>query len=165
MQLTRSIKRSDKIDGFVVAVGRRWVLLAVLDDLIILNGFVAVRCDDVARVQRRGGPESFVGRALASGGQWPPAPTEVELDAPAGLLQTAAAKWPLLTLHFELDDPTVCYVGRPVGFTKRSVEWRDISPEADWSTDVAKRPLSQLTRVEFGGRYEEALAAVGGEAP
>ena len=65
VRLHRTIRRSDDIEGFVVGVGDKWVLLALLDDLLILNGYVGVRLDDVEKVQRRGGPDSMVGRSLA----------------------------------------------------------------------------------------------------
>lgn len=98
-------------------------------------------------------------------GEWPPTTPEVVLDDTAGLVRTAALAWPLVTLHFELDNPDVCYLGRPAGFTARSVRWRDISPQAEWDDEVALRQLARVTRVDFGGRYEDALAIVGGPAP
>lgn len=166
VRLHRSIRRSDDIEGFVVGVGDKWVLLALLDDLLILNGYVAVRLDDVEKVRRRGGPDSMVGRALASRGQWPPVRADVRLDGKTTeLLQSAAEQWPVVTLHLEHEDPTDCFVGRPVDYTTRSVDWLDISPEAEWCDNVVKHPLSQVTRVDFGGLYEEALVAVGGPPP
>ncbi len=60
VRVERSIRRSDKINGFVMGIGRKWVVLAVRHHLIILDGYVAVRLDDISRVNLLGGPESFV---------------------------------------------------------------------------------------------------------
>src|SRR5687768_3957557 len=54
VRLSRSIRRTDPLDGFVVALGQTWVLLAVLDHNIYLNGFAALRVADVKKVKRRG---------------------------------------------------------------------------------------------------------------
>src|SRR3954471_5735753 len=50
--LSRSIRRGDTLDGFVVGIGKEWVLLANLDPNIYLNGFVAIRICDVSKVKR-----------------------------------------------------------------------------------------------------------------
>jgi hypothetical protein len=47
----------DLIDGYVVAVGAEWVLLAALDDAIVLDGHIALRLNDVRRVGRRSSGE------------------------------------------------------------------------------------------------------------
>lgn len=166
VRIARStLRRSNKVEGFVVAVGKVWVLLAVLDPNVDLDGYAALRLDDVSKVERRGGPDTFVGRALAARGQWPPVTVDVNLDDVADLLRTASDVAPLVTVHIEEDDPTVCYVGRPVRYSKRSVHMLDITPEAVWEKEPTEWPFVMLTRVEFGGRYEDALALVGGPPP
>lgn len=165
LRISRTIRRSDKIDGFVVGVGQAWVLLAVLDPNIYLNGYTALRLGDVSKVKRRGGPVTFVGRALAARGEWPPVAVDVDLDSVADLVRTGSNVAPLVTLHVEEDDPDVCYVGRPVRFTNRSVRLLEITPQAEWRDRPTKWSLADVTRVDFGGRYEEALALIGGAPP
>ena len=162
VRLSRSIRRSDKLDGFVVGLGQGWVLLAVLDHNIYLNGFAAVRVADVKKVNRRGGPDSFVGKALTARGEWPPTGANVDLDDLAELVRSAAEVAPLVTLHLEAEDPTVCFIGRPVRLTSRSVHLVQITPEAEWDNEPTKWQFTDVTRVDFGGRYEEALSLVGG---
>jgi hypothetical protein len=165
VRVSRAIRRSDKIDGFVVGIGQGWVLLAELDHSIDLNGFQALRLKDLAKVEVRGGPETFAGRALAARCQWPPVGAEVDLDSLTGLIRSAAEAAPLVALFIEEEDPGVCFVGRPVGFTSRSVHLLEISAQAEWNQEPSKWRLVQVTRVEFGSRYEEALALVGGAPP
>lgn len=71
----------DLIDGYVVAVGAGWLLLAALDDAIVLDGHIALRLNDVRRVGRRSNGE-MAKQALALREQWPPSapPVEVDLD-------------------------------------------------------------------------------------
>jgi hypothetical protein len=165
VRVSRSIRRSDKLDGFVVGLGQAWVLLAVLDHSIYLNGYAALRLGDVSRVALRGGPDSFVGRALAARGEWPPVSVDVDLGSVAELVRTAAEVATLVTLHIEEDDPTVCFIGRPVRFTSRSVRLLEITPQAEWEDRPNKWAFADVTRVDFGGRYEEALALIGGAPP
>jgi hypothetical protein len=165
LRLSRSIRGSDKVDGFVVGLGQAWVLVAVLDPNMYLNGFAALRLADVKRVERRGGPDSFAGKALAARGEWPPHGADVNLDDLAELIRSAAAVAPLVTLHIEAADPDVCFIGRPVGFTRRWVHLLQISPEAEWDVEPARWEFTEVTRVDFGGRYEEALSRVGGPPP
>jgi hypothetical protein len=36
---------------------------------------------------------------------------------------------------------------------------------AEWEGEPTTYALSEITRIEFGGGYEEAIALVGGQAP
>jgi hypothetical protein len=164
VRVSRTIRRG-KLDGFVVGIGQAWVLLAVLDPNIYLNGYAALRLGDVSKVKQRGGPDTFVSRALAARGEWPPVAVDVDLDSVADLVRTASDVAPLITLHVEEDDPDVCFIGRPVRFTSRSVHLLEITPQAEWHDHPTKWAFSDVTRVDFGGRYEEALALIGGAPP
>jgi hypothetical protein len=165
IRVSRTLRRSDKIDGFVVGIGQAWVLIAELEHASDLNGFQALRLGDIAKVQQRGGPETFVGRALVARGQWPPVGADVDLDNAVDLIRSAAEAAPLVALFMEEEDPGVCFVGRPVRLTSRSVHLLEISAQAEWSDNPTKWRLADVTRVEFGSRYEEALTLVGGAPP
>lgn len=165
VRLTRSIRNADKVDGFVVGIGEEWVLLASLDPNIDLDGFTGVRLADITKVAVRGGPDSFVPRALHVRGKWPPVPAEVNLDGVSELIRTAADLAPLVVIHIEADDPDVCFIGRPIRFTARKVHLVEIDPQARWRDQPRKYLLQSVTQVEFGGRYEEALVLVGGTEP
>ena len=164
VRVTRGIPRSDWLEGFVVGVGKVWVLLALLDPNIYLNGFVAVRIADISTVKAPRSA-SFVRRALEVRGEWPPVGSDVDLDGAAELVRTASEVAPLVNLQFERDDPKACFIGRPVRFTKNTVYLLEVDPQAEWETQPSKWRLTDLTRVEFLGRYEEALALVAGPPP
>lgn len=104
-------------------------------------------------------------KALKARGQWPPRLVDINLEDPSSLIASAAERAPLVTLHLEATDPDVCYIGRPVKLTHKRVHLLDITPSAEWRDRPRKWDLTDVTRVEIGGRYEQALALVGGPAP
>ena len=59
VSIRRRIEDADEVTGYVVGVGREWALVAELDDGLALDGFAAVRRDDVRKVERRARGERF----------------------------------------------------------------------------------------------------------
>ena len=111
------------------------------------------------------GPETFAGRAPKARGEWPPVGAAVGLDTLPELVMTAAEVAPLVSLFIEEDDPEVCLIGRPVGVSRRSIHLQEIDPEARWDQRPTTWTLTSVTRVDFGGRYEEGLTLVGVPPP
>ncbi|GAA3803842.1 hypothetical protein CSO01_02190 [Cellulomonas soli] len=167
VRVVRGLRRAERLEGFVLGVGDTWVLLARLDpNFIELDGYVSVRLVDITKVEERGGPDTFVGRALAARGQWPPTPVEVDLDDTAELFRTSAELSPLVNLYIEAEDPDMCFVGKPVRYTKRKVHFLEVTPEAEWRDDgPSKWSLDEVTRLEFSSHYIDALALIAPAAP
>ena len=165
VRLSRSIRHTDPIDGFVVGTGHSWLLLAALDDNIYLNGYIALRIADISKIAVRGGPGTFVGRALAARGIWPPVGAEVDLDGTAGLVQSAARLARLVTVHVEKEDPGVCFIGRPMRISTRFIRLLEVGTEAEWEDRGRKWLISDVTRIDFGGGYEQALALIASAPP
>jgi hypothetical protein len=97
------------------------------------------------------------------GEESPGAPEGVGLDTIEGLLTSLGSKYPLLIIHVEKLDPEVCYVGKFVSASKRSLRLLEINPNATRDEKSTKWPLNEITRVEVGSRYAQALLAIGGE--
>jgi hypothetical protein len=157
----------DRVDGYVVAVGARWVLIAVLDPAIRLDGFAALRIADIRKVRRRS-TGRFVRKALRIRAEWPPtvpvslARATGALDDVRSVLTACGNASPLVTVHIEHDDPDVCFIGALDKVGKRNLRLRDISPLAKWSRTATRFSLDRITRIEIGGAYEKMLLAVGG---
>lgn len=147
--------------GCVVEVSPKWVLLHHLEGVFFLNGYVAVRMKHVRKVKRLTG-ETVVATGLRHFGEEPRPPEEIDLSSTRALLLSAGAAYPLVTIHTERRDPDVCYVGRPEGVDGRGLRLREITPAGEWRRKATHWRLSDITRIDFGGRYEVALDLVGG---
>ncbi|RNI23933.1 hypothetical protein EFY87_06620 [Flexivirga caeni] len=148
-----------------MGVGRKWTLLASIAEDLALDGYVALRTRDIARVGAPVGGDVST-RVLAARQQWPPsAPKSVPLDRTGALLRRFADVAPLLSLYTETDDPDECFVGKPVRWADTEVCLREISPAARWEDTVSVWRYREITRVEVGDGYAAALAEVGGEPP
>jgi hypothetical protein len=163
VRVRRNIRGADVLDGYVQAVGAKWMLLAVLRD-VTLDGFVALRLKDIAKAERCYAPK-FWRRALELRGEWPPAAPmdEITLDGIRGLLEPAGEA--LVAVYIEREDPGVCFIGVPVKVTRRRLHLTEVTAKAKWRTDGSRWDLKSITRVDFGDRYMRALTAVAGPRP
>jgi hypothetical protein len=147
------------LDGFVAAVGRSWLLLALVDEGIRLDGWSAVRVGDVAEavVSPR---DEFVRSALELRGELPllPAP-RLKLDSVRRLLQSLS-EVTLITVMTERAGPFACAIGRIVEIGQRELLLLEIDPRAEWEKTPTRIDLASITRVDHGGSYEQALALV-----
>jgi hypothetical protein len=56
-------------------------------------------------------------------------------------------------------------IGRVTGIANGRVSLLEITPGAKWDKHPEEYRLREITRVDFGGDYEEALHLVGGPPP
>ena len=75
-----------------------------------------------------------------------------------------ARAFPLVTIHREKVEPDICEIGRVVQVRDGRVSLLEINPDATWNAEPKQYRLRDITRVDFGGDYEEALGLVGGRA-
>ena len=78
-------------------------------------------------------------------------------------METAGRAFPLITIHCEVVDPEVCYIGHVNEVRGGEIAMRLVTPAAKWEAEFERYPTSSITRVAFGGDYEEALSAVAGD--
>lgn len=155
----------DDVSGYVLAVGRRWVLLARVADTICSDGWTAVRLRSVRRV-RADAHRDFVDAALRLRGQWPPRlPDQVlDLDSSRALLGSLRGE-ELVAVHPERRDPDICFVGVVRDVRDVRDHLVEVTPGARWEARRRRRRLRAITRVDVGGSYEAALRLVAGAAP
>ena len=155
----------DLLEGYVVAIGTEWLLLALLDPAIVLDGHAALRLTDLRRVRRRQSGE-MAQQALTLRGQWPPTPPEpgLDLESTEGLL-TSLMTQPVLTIHPEHDNPDICFVGAPVAQDDQTLRLVEVTPRGVWNSRPTKYRVEGITRIDVGGRYEQALLSVAGPLP
>ena len=161
--LRRNIWKADVLEGFVVDLDRDWVVLNIVYD-VGLNGWSVVRLDTVRAVEREPA-NSFLPRALAQFGE-DPAPVLVDLSSERDAIRSLARTFPLVTIFTEEDDPRVAVVGRPVRAGKNKVDLLEITAEGTWESRKPTRiPYEDITRIDVGGRFEQALHELGGYPP
>jgi hypothetical protein len=149
------------VNGYVIDVGPEFFLLCVVNDQVQFDGFTAMRLDDIEEIWSPAPHRAFVERALVLRGQQRPAAPNVDLSSLAALLTSAAGSFPLLAVHQERSEPDVFHIGRVVVVSERAVTLRAISPDATWYEEGSEaHDLQDITRVDFGGLYEDALAVV-----
>jgi hypothetical protein len=166
LRIVRTVS-DDKLEAYVLDIGAAWVLVALLDgESVRLESFTALRLHDIDEVETAGG-DRFVRRALELQGQWPPEgpPVAIALDDAAAIVRSGAGICPLVTIHPELDDPDICFIGVAHGSADGMLELLEIDTQAEWEAERQRHPLKDVTRIDFGGRYEEWLYRVGGPPP
>lgn len=163
----RLVRVSQKFDdfpacGYILDVGPRFFILAVVSDRIWFDGFECFRIGDVRDV-RPDPNATFVQAALKKRAERRPRKPRVSLTSIEALLLSAGRAFPLVTIHRDQADPDACWIGRVLDVNRGRLSLLEINPDATWDDTPTEYRLSEITRVSFGADYENALSLVGGE--
>jgi hypothetical protein len=163
----RRIPETGEIEGYVVGIGKKWVLLQTPDDARHLNEHVAMKIVDVVKVDRRDSVEAAVRELNEIHDAWPPRPPDggLPLDATRRLIKAAARIGPVVTFSIEWDEPTWCFIGVPVTWRQHEVDVAEISPQGRWKKKPKTMDVRRITRIDLGGRYEAGLREIAGPPP
>jgi len=149
--------------GYVEALDEDLVLLSLISDDIWFNGFSVLRIDDISELEAPHACADFIEEALRLRDEVSEAVPGVSLKEIGAAIRTSGRLFPLVVIHREVADPETCRIGRVEKVTKDSVTLLEIGPDAEWESEPSTFALDEVTRVDFGGGYEEALALVGGK--
>lgn len=163
VRVVRFIAGADRLDGYVVGVGQRWVLLAECRELTV-DGFTAVRLRDLRSVVTAPGAD-VSRRVLEQHGTWPPVAPTITLDRTRDLVRDAYAHAGLVALHVEHDDPGVAFVGAPTHSDDSWLVLDEVTPQGVRDGGRSRWRYREITRVGFAGLYETSLLAVAGPMP
>jgi hypothetical protein len=153
------------VNGYILDVGPQIFLLAVVDDYIRFNGFECFRYCDVRGLEAPHRHARFAEAALKKRGEKMPRKPTISVKSMEALLLSSSRAFPLVTIHREQVEPGVCWVGRVIAIEKGRVWLQEISADATWYEMPSQYKIGEITRVDFGGQYEEALYLVGGPPP
>jgi hypothetical protein len=136
------------------------VALHVINDAYALDGYVVVRQADITTQE-----ESFVKRALVEDalrlkGQAPRGPGSLDLSSVRALMESAQCLYPALVINRESIRPGECEVGTVRMASEGSYVLRWLNAAAEWENDDRPFPFRDVTRIQFGGEYEQTLALV-----
>lgn len=164
IRFTRPFEQAT-VMGYVMDVGPKFILLALVDENIRFNGFQCFRLQDVRNLQIPAKYAAFVGEVLRRRRERIPKITRVKVGTLQELLLTASRVFPIVTIHREKVTPHVCHIGRVESVSSSHVSLLEIGSDARWNDTPRRYLTKQITRVDFGGNHEEALTLVGGESP
>jgi hypothetical protein len=160
IRLSRRFEDSS-IRGYVLEVGPSFFLFTVVSDRVHFDGFECFRVKDLKGIK----PDpytTFVESALKKRRECRPRKPSVNVASIEELLLSASRAFPLVAIHTEVKDPDVCWIGRILGVNRGRVSLLEINPDAAWDNRPTEHRLNDITRVNFGGEYEDALHLVGG---
>jgi hypothetical protein len=168
VRLRRWIPDADRLEGFVVGIGAEWVALQRLSDRIAFDGWQLVRRKDIQSVTIEPDPDCFEITALRARDLWPPTAPELDLDLDdtVGAITTASrAAATMLSVHVELDRPDVCWIGAVTSVDERLLRLLEVNTHGGWARRSRTFDPADVTRLDLGGGYEEALLLVAGPPP
>lgn len=148
------------VSGFIAAIGQSFFVIELISDSIYLDGFVCLRLEDVSHVEHPSPSWKFLERALSLRNQQPADDLNVDCKTVSTLLESIPDGVGLVAVHSEKVDPGVCFIGKIASIGKEILKLDTVSPEAEWHTEGMEFRLSDITQINFGGAYEDALYQV-----
>lgn len=155
----------ETLEGFVVAVGRKWALVAKIASGGFFDGYTVIRVRDISRVRFDG---SFQRSFSETRPEWPVSPPSgrptPDLDSTRGMLRSFLAEGVLCALE-RRNKPDLLWVGVPDELTRHWLYLLEVRSDATWHARPLRYRLRTITLVNMGDQYLRALAAVAGPAP
>jgi hypothetical protein len=148
--------------GYVLDIGPQFFLFGLIDDNIKFNGSQCLLISDLRKVKVPDPHEDFIVAALRKRREIIEKKPDIDLSSLPALLKSASALFPLVSILRERIKPDECVIGRVLDISEKSFLLHTIDPDAGWEEKPTRFRLSDITRVDFGGGYEEALHLVGG---
>ena len=136
------------------------MLLQVVDSMIIFNGYVVLRLCDVTSIDMPAPYFEFVEQALSLRGEKMKKLLDIDLYSMTTVLTSASEVYPLLTIHLGQVDSDICYIGRVLSADETNLSLLEITPSAKWEIEPTKYDVADITQIDFGGKYEDALYQV-----
>lgn len=160
IRILRSEIEEGSLDGFVAAIGSNFFAIGLVSDAVYLDGFVCLRFEDVSSAEFPAPHWTFKKTALSLRNQRLRDDLAIDCETISALLRSVPDRFDLVSIHTEIVDPDVCYIGKIAAIGEDIVALDTVSPDAKWDNQGMEFRLSEITRVDFGGAYEDALFQV-----
>jgi hypothetical protein len=131
------------VKGYIVDVGQKFFMVAIVADDMRFNGFQCFRLSDVRRLKIPAPYAEFAQAALKKRRERIPRKPPVDLSSLPRLLQTANKAFPLVTIHREIVDRGACHIGRVVQIEKSTLRLLEIGPDARRDVEPEQYRLNQ----------------------
>jgi hypothetical protein len=149
-------------DGYPLKMENGFLLTLNIAEGIWLGGFSVNRVSDITEMDDPAENAAFIERALKLKGEQFPTIPQINLNSVRSILESAAAIFPLITIHREHVDPDICQIGKLESAGKSSFMMREIDSSAEWVDEQEQYDYDDITGIDFGGAYEHSLALVAG---
>ena len=151
--------------GWVVGIGPEWVLLHQVSDRLWLDGYMALRIEDISEMRWLDEvDEAFIPRALAMRELAASAPAAVDCSDTRTLIVTLGQQFPLVSLSFDRDPEPYAIIGQVLEASDTDLVMKSITPSAEWDPDPDRISFADVTTIVADAEYERALALVAGLA-
>jgi hypothetical protein len=148
--------------GYVAALGPEFFALELIDKSIRFDGYDCLRYADITECEAPDPHSEFMTAALSARGLTRKPDFPVDMASLPSILLTAQTSFLLVTIHLE-DDDDVCFIGKVIEIGDEKLQLLEVTPDAEWEATPTSHDLATITRVSFGGAYEEALHLVAGD--
>lgn len=151
--------------GYVLGATADLVLIQKLSDRIDLDGYEVLRIRDIDRADTEFKHSEFYVRALELKGEEVTYPRGIQIETLTRVIETAAERYGVLVISRERKFPDEVAIGRLRATLKTGIRIDWITPGAELEEDSTLYRYTDITRLEFGGAYEQTLALVAGLGP
>lgn len=148
----------DRIDGFVVGLGDKWVLIARTMDGGYSDGLIAIRVRDVSALAK---DRSFETEFAVTQAQ--PAPADlaaIDLDRTEKVIATMSSLASLVAIERERVRTGCIWIGKYVGKRGKWFGLLEVRPNASWHRKPRGYRLGDVTTVSINSHYLIALAEI-----
>lgn len=159
IELKREDITAEIVRGIVLDYSPELVLLANIDDNFYINGYIIVRNNDITAYRFFDSPDSFFYQAQKELHLFPDYSFKIDLTNIRSVCLNIHQYVPLVTIFKEKSED-VCYIGHITTITDHSITLYEIDSDAEWETET-RFYLRKISRIDFGGGYENALWLVG----
>ncbi len=156
VDLKRESLEGNSLRGFVAATSADFLALSLIDDQCHFDGACVLRTEDVTFVRWDTDVLKAWARVLQESPSSPGSVKHVDLSSWESVVRSVAGHEPVVAFHREQVDDRICHIGTNVKVDGECVRADEISIEGTIDGYFALR-LGDLTKVDFGGGYEQAL--------
>jgi hypothetical protein len=132
----------------------------VVERFRFFDGYVSIRSHDIAEVLDITNV-GFESKALQAMRQGPPVTQVKACRSDSGLVKQILSESRLLTVHYEYEDPVACLIGLPRPLP-RGLSLTCLDEEARLDSEPTLLEWSEVSRLDWNGRYELALSSAWG---
>jgi hypothetical protein len=162
-RVSRRSESMDRVEGFVVGLGKKWVLLARTADGGYPDGLTAIRVRDVSSIEK---DRSFATEFANTQSQPSPAElTSIDLDRTDQVIETMSALAGMVAVERERIRTGSMWIGEYQGKRGKWFGLLEVRPNASWHRKPFAYRLRDVTTVSVQSRYLRALAAIAQESP